>query len=61
MAAQTFNHAAWLVLATVHGDDFAAAGETQSLDMLNEALEHFFVLKKMPRIGPLKNRGKSEG
>ena len=45
VAAQTFYHAAWLVLATVHGDDFIAAGETQSLDMLDEALEHFFVLK----------------
>ena len=46
---------------TVHGDDFAAAGETQSLDMLNEALEHFFVLKKMPGIGLLEVGGTSEG
>ena len=34
---QTFYHAAWLVLATVHSDDFIAAGATQSLDMLDEA------------------------
>ena len=51
-AAQTFYHATWLVLATEHGDDFKAAGETQSLDMLDEALEQFFVLKKVPRIEP---------
>ena len=37
VAAQTFYHAAWLVLATVHDDDFIAASETQSLDVLDEA------------------------
>ena len=52
VAAQTFYHATWLVQATVHGDDFTAARETQSLDVLDGALEQFFVLKKMPRIGP---------
>ena len=34
---QMFYHAAWLVLATVHSEDFIAAGATQSLDMLDEA------------------------
>ena len=52
VAAQMFYHATWLVQATVHGDDFTAARETQSLDVLDGALEQFFVLKKMPRIGP---------
>ena len=60
VAAQTFYHAAWLVLATVHGNDFMGSGETQSLDMLDEALEQFFVLKKMPKIGPPEFRGSSE-
>ena len=46
VAAQTFYLAAWLMLATVHGDDFIASGETQSLDMLDGAFEQFFVLKK---------------
>ena len=46
VAAQTIYHAAWLVLATVHGDDFVASGETQSLDMLDRAWERFFVLRK---------------
>ena len=40
------------MLATVHGDNFLASSETQSLDMFDEALEQFFVLKKMPSIGP---------
>ena len=57
VAAQTFYHATWLVLATVHGDDFMAAGETQSLDIFHEELEHMFVTKKMPRIGPLEVGG----
>ena len=61
VAAQTFHHAAWLVQATVHDDDFIAAGETQSLDVLDEALEQFFVLKKMPRFGPPEFGGTSEG
>ena len=26
VAAKTFYHAAWVVLATVHGDDFIASG-----------------------------------
>ena len=39
-----------MVLATVDGDDFISACETQSLDMLDEAMEQFFVLKKMPRV-----------
>ena len=52
VAAPTFFHAARLALATVHGDDLTAAGVAQSVDMLDEALEQFFVLKKMPRIGP---------
>ena len=50
-AAQTFYHAVWLVLATVHGDDSIASGQTQSLDKLDDALEQFFVLTKMTRIG----------
>ena len=50
VAAQTFYHATWLVLSIVHGHEFIA-GETQSLDMLDEALEQFFVLKKMPTTG----------
>ena len=47
VAAQTFYHAARLVLATVHGDDLIASGETQWLDMLDEALEQCSVLKKL--------------
>ena len=43
---QAFDHATWLVLANSHGGDFLAAGETQSLNMLGEALEQFFVLEK---------------
>ena len=31
VAAQTFSLATWRVLATVHGDDCTAVGETQSL------------------------------
>ena len=50
MPTQTFYHETWLVLANAHGDDFLAAGETQSLNMIDEALEQFFVLKKMPTI-----------
>ena len=61
MAAQTFYHAAWLVLATVYGDDFIASGETQWLDMLDDALDQFFVLKKMPRTGPPEFGRTSEG
>ena len=61
VAAQTFYHATWLVLATVHGDDVMAAGETQSLDMLVEALEQFFALMKMPRIGIPEFGGISDG
>ena len=61
VAAQTFHHAASLVLAIVHGDDFIASGETQSWDMLDQALEQFFVLKKMPRNEPLEFGGSSEG
>ena len=34
VAVQTFYHAAWLVPATVHSDDFTALGGTQSLHML---------------------------
>ena len=49
------------VLATVRGDDIMAAGETQTLDMLDEALERFFVLQQMPRIGSLEVGGTSEG
>ena len=60
VVAQTFNHSRWL-LATVHGDDFIAAGETRSLDMLDEALEQFFALEKMPRIGPPEVGGTSDG
>ena len=47
VAAWTFYHATWLVLGIVHGDNFTAAGETQSLDMPDEELEQFFVLKTM--------------
>ena len=61
VAVQTFYHATWLVLATVHGDDFVAARQTQSLDMLDEALEQLFVLKKMPRIGLPEVRGTGDG
>ena len=61
VAAQTFYHGTWLALATVHSDDFIAAGETQSLDMLDEALEQFVVLKKMPRPGPLEVGRISDG
>ena len=50
------------MLASVHGDDFAASGETQSLGMvIDEGLERFFVLKKMPRLGPPELGGTSEG
>ena len=59
VAAQTFHNAAWLVPATVHGDDFIASGDTQSFDMLNE--EQFRVVKKMPRIGPPELGGTSKG
>ena len=52
VAAQTCYYAPRQVLATVHGDDFIAAGETHPLDMLDEVSEQFFLLKKMPRIGP---------
>ena len=61
VAAQTFYHAGWLLLATVHDDHFIAASETQSLDVLDEALEKFFVLKKMSSIGPPEFGGNSEG
>ena len=55
VAAQTFYHATWLVLATVYGDDFQA-GETRSLDVFDEALEQFLVLTQMPSIGlPLRS------
>ena len=60
-AAQSFHHATWLVLATVHGDDITAAGDTPSLDMLDETLVQFSVLKKMPRIGPPEVGGASDG
>ena len=43
------------------GEDFIASGETQSLGMLDEALEQFFVLKKMPRIGLVSSEETSEG
>ena len=49
-----------LPLATVRGDDFTEAVGTQSLDMLDEALEHFFVLEKMPSTGPLDDGGTSD-
>ena len=45
--------------ATVRGDDFA--GEKQFLDMLDEVLEPFFVLKKMPILGPPEVGGTSDG
>ena len=61
VAAKTSYSATWLVLATVHGDDLMAAGETQSLDMLDEALEHFFVLEKMQRIEALEVGVYSDG
>ena len=60
VVAQTVYHAAWLVLTTLHGD-FTEASEAQSLDMLDEALEEFFVLEKMPRTGHLEFSGTSEG
>ena len=50
VAALTFCQAARLVLLTLHGDNFIAADETQTLDMLDEALECFSVLKNMPKI-----------
>ena len=46
---------------TVHGDDFIASRDTQSLDMFDEELELFFALKKMPRSGPPEFGGTSEG
>ena len=62
VAAQTFlNHAAWEVLATLHGDDFTAAGESLSLDILHEASAQFSVLQKMPRIGLPEFGGIGEG
>ena len=62
VAAQTFCHAAWLVLATVHGDDFEAASETQSLDILDEAMEqHFLCLSGCREFGLLEIGQTSEG
>ena len=52
VASQVFYHPGWLVLAVVHGDDFAAAGTPKSLDKLDEAMDQFFTLKKLPRVGP---------
>ena len=46
------------MLTSVHGDDFKAAGETQSLDMLDEALEQFFA---MPRNGSPEVGGSGDG
>ena len=42
------------------GDDFIAPGETQSLENLDEALEQFFVQKKMPKLGTLEVGGPGE-
>ena len=56
VAAQVFYHKSWQIWAVVHGDDFAAAGEPHHLAKLDEALEQFFVLKKLPRVGPTERR-----
>ena len=48
-------------LSAVHGDDFIAASATQSLDMFDEDLGIFFVLKRMPSIGPPQFGGTSDG
>ncbi len=52
VAAQVFYHRLWTIFAVVHGDDFGAAGEPEALAQLDEALEQFFVLKKLSRVGP---------
>ncbi len=60
VAAQTFYHEEWQVLAVAHGDDFAAAGEVQQLDKLDEALEQLFVLKRLRRVGYRELSGTTE-
>jgi hypothetical protein len=61
VAAQVFYHKEWQILAVVHGDDFAAAGEPHQLSKLDEALGQFFVLKLLPRVGPPELGGVAEG
>jgi len=36
----------------VHGDDFLADGEKDSLDQLDTIMEKYFDVKRLPRIGP---------
>ena len=61
VATQVFFHAQWLVLVVIHGDDFMAGGAPRSLDLLDEALGQFFILKVIPRVGPADLGGTSRG
>ena len=55
VSAQTFFRSSWQMLAMVHGDDFIAAGDTRA------AMDQFFLLKKLPCIGPPELGGTSAG
>ena len=61
VAAQTFFHSSWQMLAMVHGDDFIAAGDIHALKQLDAAMDQFFLLKKLPCIGPTELGGTNAG
>ena len=48
----TFVHTELEIEVAVHGDDFVAEGVKESLDKLDEIMEQYFDVKRLPRIGP---------
>ena len=55
----TFVHPELEIEVAVHGDDFVAEGVKESLDKLDEIMEQYFDVKRLPRIGPAEYGGET--